>query len=334
MLSVEGRWAWDFWLADDGDSYHLYYLNAPDSLEHEDLRHRNARIDHAVSTDLTQWAPVGNVLAAAGGGADDATACWTGCVVPHDGAWTMFYTGSRFFPESGPNANVETILAAESTDLDVWHRRGGIAVRADARWYEVFGSSEWREEAWRDPWVARVGDHWAMYVTARANHGDIDDRGVIGYAVSEDLKTWRVQPPLSEPGSGFAHLEVPQIVEIDGRWVLIFSCPTSALSRQSRAAGRTGGIWSIPIAGPGEPFDASAARLLHDESLYSGRVVFDRQHRPQLLGFHAGVGDQFMGVISDPMPLTVTSDGYLAIASNLGFTHLTGEAKPHKEESS
>ncbi len=334
MLSVEGRWAWDLWIADDGDSYHLYYLSAPDSLEHEDLRHRNARIDHAVSTDLFDWSLVGNVLAASGGEADDATACWTGCVVSHNGRWTMFYTGSRFIAESGPKANVETVLAADSTDLESWRRRGEFALRADARWYEVFGSSAWREEAWRDPWVERDGDRWVMYLTARANHGDIDDRGVIGYAVSEDLETWRVQPPLSEPGSGFTHLEVPQIFEIDGRWVLVFSCPTSALSQQSQMSGRTGGIWSVPIDGPGKPFDASRARLLHDESLYSGRVVFDRQHQPQLLGFHAGVGEQFMGVISDPMPLTVNNDGYLAIASDLGLAHLQSETKPHKEESS
>ncbi len=334
MLSVDGRWVWDFWIADDGDSYHLYYLNAPDSLEHEDLRHRVARIDHAVSTDLVEWSLAGNVLAPSGGKADDATACWTGCVASHEGHWTMFYTGSRFIAEAGPKANIETILAADSTDLESWRRRSEFAVRADARWYEVFGSSEWREEAWRDPWVERDGDRWVMYLTARANHGAVDDRGVIGYAVSEDLETWRVQPPLSEPGSGFAHLEVPQIVEIDCQWVLVFSCPTSAMSRESQTAGRTGGIWSVPIEGPGKPFDASMARLVHDESLYSGRVVFDRQHQPQLLGFRAGVGEQFTGVISDPLPLTLTSDGYLAIASDLGFARLQGETKPHKEESS
>lgn len=333
MLSVDGRWVWDFWIADDGDSFHLYYLNAPDSLEHEDFRHRNARIDHAVSTDLVEWSLVGNALDASGGEADDATACWTGCVVPHEGRWTMFYTGSRFVPAAGPKANIETVLTADSVDLESWQRKSESAVRADARWYEVFGSSNWREEAWRDPWVERDGDRWVMYLTARANHGEIDDRGVIGYAVSEDLETWRVQPPLSEPGSGFAHLEVPQIVEIDGQWVLVFSCLTSAMSRQSQLAGRTGGIWSMPVEGPGMPFDASKARLLHDDSLYSGRVVFDRQHQPQLLAFHAGVGEQFVGAISDPVPLTVTSDGYLAIASNLGNARIQGGTKPHKEES-
>ena len=210
MLAVDGRWVWDFWIADDGDAYHLFYLSAPDSLGHETLRHRNARIDHAVSTDLVEWSLVGNVLAAQGGEADDATACWTGCVVPHEGRWTMFYTGSRFLPEAGPKSNIETVLAAHSTDLESWQRRSEAVSRADARWYEVMGSSEWPEEAWRDPWVERDGDRWVMYLTARANHGANDDRGVIGYAVSEDLETWHAQPPLSEPGSGFAHLEVPQ----------------------------------------------------------------------------------------------------------------------------
>ncbi len=324
---------WDFWIADDGGSYHLYYLNAPDSLRGEDLRHRNARIDHAVSTDLVAWSLRGNVLAAVGGDADDATACWTGCVVSHNGRWTMFYTGSRFLGDAGSNANMETILAADSTDLESWRRRGQLTVRADARWYEVLDSSEWREEAWRDPWVEQDGNRWVMYITARANYGDIDDRGVIGYATSNDLEAWSVQPPLSEPGSGFAHMEVPQVVKVGGQWVLLFSCPTSALSRTLREAGHTGGIWNVPVEGPGRPFDASLARLLHDESLYSGRVVFDRQQRPQLLGFHAGMGEQFVGVISDPVPLTLTSDGYLAIAPNLGFARLEGGTKPHREES-
>jgi beta-fructofuranosidase len=244
----------------------------------------------------------------------------------------MFYTGSRFLPEAGPTANIETVLAADSADLVSWQRRSEAVSRADARWYEVLGSSEWREEAWRDPWVERDGDRWVMYLTARANHGANDDRGVIGYAVSEDLETWHTQPPLSEPGSGFAHLEVPQIVEISGQWVLIFSCPTSALSQEGQAAGRTGGIWSLPVDGLGKPFDASKAQLLHDESLYSGRVVFDRQNQPQLLAFHSGDGDQFVGAISDPIPLTVTSDGYLAIATDLGSSAPQVGAKPHREE--
>ena len=44
------HWLWDFWLADDGRTHHLFYLHAPKSLGNPDLRHRNARIGHASST--------------------------------------------------------------------------------------------------------------------------------------------------------------------------------------------------------------------------------------------------------------------------------------------
>jgi beta-fructofuranosidase len=332
MLRVDGQWVWDLWLAHEDDTYHLYYLSAPTALGDPHLRHRNARIDHAVSPDLTEWSLAGSALVPAGGDADDATACWTGCVVRRNGGWTMFYTGARFLADAPNDANVETVLAAESDDLSAWERRDDVVVRADARWYEVLGSSEWPEEAWRDPWVERDGDRWVMYITARANHGDTDDRGVIGFATSRDLETWTVEPPLSAPGAGFAHLEVPQLVAVDDQWVVVFSCPTSALSRGKQSAGHTGGIWSVPVDGPGSFFDASKARLVHDESLYSGRVVFDKDRQPLLVGFHGGHGDDFVGAISDAMPLTITSDGYLALAHNLGFTGADGEAEPNKEE--
>ena len=29
MLRLADAWTWDFWLADDGRSYHLYFLKAP-----------------------------------------------------------------------------------------------------------------------------------------------------------------------------------------------------------------------------------------------------------------------------------------------------------------
>jgi len=63
-----------------------------------------------------------------------------------------------------------------------------------------------------------------MLLTARANYGSPDDRGVIGHGTSRDLLEWEVQPPLSQPGQGFGQLEVPQFEVIDSRPVLFFSC--------------------------------------------------------------------------------------------------------------
>ena len=60
------------------------------------------------------------------------------------------------------------------------------------------------------------GDEAAYaYVTARANDGDPEGRGVIGHARSHDLVHWEVLPPVTEP-MGFGQMEVPQLVEAGG----------------------------------------------------------------------------------------------------------------------
>ena len=89
---------------------------------------------------------------------------------------------------------------------------------ADPRWYEKYSDGHWHDEAFRDPWVFADpdGDGWHMLITARANHGDAYDRGVVGHAWSADLESWELREPLSSPGEGFGQLEVFQthVVEI------------------------------------------------------------------------------------------------------------------------
>lgn len=301
-------WVWDFWIADDGATYHLYYLNAPRSLGNPDFRHRNASIGHAISTDLKVWVDQGNVLTAGADGAHDATATWTGCVVRgDDGLWRMFYTGSRFLDESGP-ANIETVGLAVSDDLHTWRKQPGPVLSADARWYETLGSSTWPEEAWRDPWVYRQDDGWHMLLTARARSGDALDRGVVGHAVSPDLDHWSATPPLSQPETGFAHIEVMQIVEVGTTRHLLFSCDSSKLA--GRRAGKMGGIWSMPLSRL-DAMDPGTARLLLPEAHYAGRVVVDRDGAPQLLACRLDGGN--IGGLSDPIPLTTDKDGFLAV---------------------
>ena len=54
-LRLPDHWLWDFWFARDGDDVHLFFLHAPRSAGDPDLRHRSARIGHAVSRDLRDW---------------------------------------------------------------------------------------------------------------------------------------------------------------------------------------------------------------------------------------------------------------------------------------
>jgi sucrose-6-phosphate hydrolase SacC (GH32 family) len=313
MLRLPGAWMWDFWLADDGDRYHLFFLFAPRDLGDEHQRHRRAAIGHAVSRDLRDWVQVGDVVTASDPPAFDDLATWTGSVVRgQNGRWWLFYTGVTLVDDQIR----QTIGAATSADLEIWHKDpASPLVTADGRWYERLGSGDWPEEAWRDPWVLQDpgGDGWHMLITARANHGPDDDRGVIGHAYSPDLQRWEVHPPLSKPGSGFGHIECPQLASVDGRQVLVFSCLDLQFSAARRASGATGGVLYVPTDSPTGPFDIAAARPLTSDAFYCGRIIQDRSRQPMLLAFHHyDEARQFLGELSDPMPVA-WEDGELKV---------------------
>jgi beta-fructofuranosidase len=304
MLRLADSWLWDFWLADDGDRYHLFFLFAARALQDERRRHGQAAIGHAVSEDLWSWERVGDVVAASGAPAFDDVATWTGSVVQGpDGRWWLFYTGVTMVE----GRFLQRIGAATSADLEVWHKEpASPLVTADDRWYERLGGGNWHEEAWRDPWVFADpdGDGWHMLITARANQGSDDDRGVIGHAHSPDLQRWEVRPPLSKPGSGFGHIECPQIASVDGRLVLVFSCLDTQFSAARRGTGATGGVLYVPIDSPTGPFDIAAARPLTSDVFYCGRLVHDHFAQPMLLAFlDYDETRQFTGELSDPMPV-------------------------------
>ena len=162
MLQQADAWIWDFWLADDGRSYHLYFLKAPRHLAHPDERHHNVAIGHAISPDLADWTVVADAITPADGPAFDDIATWTGSVVRGpDGTWFMFYTGAG----SREHALKQRIGLATSADLHHWSRHPGSPVlESDPRWYEQLPDALWPDEAWRDPWVFADpgGDGWHM----------------------------------------------------------------------------------------------------------------------------------------------------------------------------
>lgn len=309
MLTLPDAWAWDFWTADDGARHHLFYLRAPRDLGDPELRHRNAGVGHAVSTDLRTWTLLPDALTAGAPGGPDDLAIWTGCVVrPGNGPWHLFYTGTT----ERDGHLVQTTCLATSTDLVSWTRDpANPLLRADPRWYEVLGEG-WPGEHWRDPWVYRDpdGEGWHMLVTARARTGPDDDRGVVGAAWSPDLRHWEARPPRSAPGAGFGQLEVMQLEVVDGRAVLLFSCLRPELSSARAAGVETGGVWAVTADHGREPFDVSLARLLVDDRFYVGRLVRQRGGRWVLLAFHnRGPDGTFVGSVSDPMLVVMTPEG-------------------------
>jgi beta-fructofuranosidase len=315
MLRLASSWVWDFWFADDGDQFHLFFLKASRALHDPDRRHWRATIGHAVSTDLIEWTEVTDAIVPSEAPAFDDLATWTGSVVrADDGTWRMFYTGV----DREHGGLVQRVGSAASADLVNWSTTGRALVAPDGRWYERLADGAWPDEAWRDPWVFRdpSGDGWRMLLTARANVGDPSSRGVVGTAWSADLETWRVEAPRSVTGSGFGQLEVLQLEHVDGRWVLLFSCLGSELSAERKAAGERGGIWAVNVDDPAGPYDIAGAYRVADETLYVGRLVRDRTGAWQLLAFrNTTLAGEWIGEITDPVPVSWV-DGRLMIPAD------------------
>lgn len=317
MLHLPSAWVWDFWLADDGDQFHLFFLKASRALIDPDKRHWRASIGHATSTDLSVWTEQPDALVPADGPAFDDLATWTGSIVRDDaGIWRMFYTGVN--REGG--GLIQRIGSATSPDLKVWHRHEPTGViKPDVRWYESIADNFWPDEAWRDPWVFRdqTNGQWHMLVTARAKSGPADQRGVVGHATSEDLTNWTVREPLSTTEAGFGQLEVLQVAAVDGRNVLLFSCLSSELSDERKARGERGGIWAVNVDTLTGPFDIEHAYRVADETLYVGRLVQDRSGVWQFLAFkNTALDGEWIGEITDPMPVAWV-DNRLTIPSAL-----------------
>ena len=315
-LFFSDKWIWDFWFAKDGSDYHIFYLQAPRNLGDEQLRHWNSSIGHAVSADLRNWQVLPDALAPSTEKESefDSYTTWTGSIIKHQGTWYMFYTGSKLV-EKG---QIQRVGLATSTDLITWERHpANPLIEADARWYEKLDLDIWHEEAWRDPWVFRYDGAFHALITGRANYGPADSRGVIAHARSLDLVNWEVLPPITSPGL-FAQMEVPQVIFTNERYYLLFSCGAKQLSSEGRIRfiNKTGSYYlcgESPL-GPYRFLDDSP--LFGDEhgSLYSGRFTLGPEDDWNLVAFENFDRDgNFIGRITDPMPVRISEDGRLNI---------------------
>jgi len=314
LFDLPDSWVWDFWFADDGDRYHLFFLYASRALHDPERRHYRASIGHAVSDDLVGWTRVEDALVRGDAPAFDDLATWTGSTVRHpDGTWYLFYTGASLVPG---RKNVQRIGYATSNDLHTWHKAAGPVLEAASPWYETIDSGAWHDEAFRDPWVFPdpEGNGWHMYVTARSPEGPVDGRGVVGHAWSPDLREWELRAPVSVPTeNGFGQLEVTQVEVVDGRPVLLFSCLAehSMPSRRALAAG----TWAVAADSVLGPFDIDRAERLTGEDLYVGRLLRRREDGAWLLFAFRNIGGdgRFVGGITDPMPIAWRGDRLLVV---------------------
>jgi beta-fructofuranosidase len=320
VLISETHWIWDSWVADDGDAYHLFYLQAPRSLGDVGRRHLNATVGHAVSTDLVSWDVLPEALGPTPGSWDDLS-IWTGStVLGDDGVWRMFYTATS---TRGYGVRDQRVGLAESDDLVAWRKVGTSPLLvADPRGYPTLPEDVPASEPWRDPQVFRDpdGDGWHMLVTARSlTHGRNDD-GVLAHARSHDLRHWELGPPVCESGFGFGQLEVAQVKQIEGRWVLVFTCHPQEMTAERRAATGDYCTWSVPGTSATGPWDIGLARPFTAEpDLFAAPLVQRRDGSWALVGFlNTEPKGELNFHITDPIPVALDEQG--ALRAGQSFT--------------
>ena len=312
-LRLNEKWVWDFWFARDGSDYHIFYLQAPKSLGNPDLRHTHASIGHAVSKDLQNWDVLPDALTPSNRtDAWDNYATWTGSILRHNGCWFMFYTGIN----RAEKGLIQRIGLATSYDLIKWERYlEDPIIKIDPHWYEVLDLEIWHEQAWRDPWVFEYDGSFHALITARANYGHKNSRGVIGYASSPDLLNWKVQAPLTKSGE-FGDLEVPQLVEMGNRWYLFFSVEHEKYSKsrlERPGMQRQTGTHYFVSDHPFGPYTFLTDDFLFGDeigSIYSGKVILNPRGEWSFIACNQFTpGKHFVGEISDPVPIAFLPDG-------------------------
>lgn len=307
-LRLPDHWLWDFWFAVSGDEVHVFYLQAPRRLGDPELRHRNARIGHAVSRDLRSWEVLPNPIDPGPPGSFDDLATWTGCVVSVEDRWYLYYTGRSTVDER------QRVGVAVSDDLLTWEKREQ-AFASDPRWYEA--------NDWRDPWAVRGDDGtWHMLLCARGVEGPADGRGVIGHATADGPLDWKAGPPLSAPGE-FSQLEVPQLLRLGDRWRIAFCAGAGDHSAARLARPGTvaeGGTHLLVADRPDEPFGDYRPDgdrfLLGDPACryYAGRFL-RHAGRWHFFAWHQYDADgSFVGELSDPFGVEITASGAVRVA--------------------
>lgn len=205
-----------------GGQYHLFYQANPNGTEWA----QPIEWAHATSDDLVGWRDHGTVLSPLAG----EEGCWSGSVVIDDaGTPQLFYTR----PKAGDWQHGQVIGATGSSDLTTWERWPGEPLIDGPK---VTGLDLFD---FRDPQVRRAGDGWRMVVGA----GLRGEGGAVVQFKSADLRTWEFDTLLcTRPAGGALDTgtiwECPQFLEVDGRWVLIFSAMDGqGLNRASFAVG-------------------------------------------------------------------------------------------------
>jgi beta-fructofuranosidase len=184
--------------------WHVFFQHNPAG-----PRHDNIHWAHVSSTDLLSWRSDPIALRPRPG-RPDAAGCWSGCVTVDHGVPVAVYTGVADSTDPGT-----ICLAYGDDDLRTWQQLDKPVATLPAGVTQM-----------RDPFVFHhAGSRWAIVGAT------LDDGRAAALLFScDDLRDWIPCGTLATSSDGEAAnlppadiWECPQLVEVDGEWVLIVS---------------------------------------------------------------------------------------------------------------
>jgi beta-fructofuranosidase len=229
--------------------YHVFFQYNPHAPHHEAIQW-----GHASSTDLLRWTDEPVALQPREGGVD-AAGCWSGCVVDDDGVPTAVYTG---VPDTAQHAQV--VLATSDRSLREWQQQGSVMAPPDDPAVQDV----------RDPFVfSHLGRRYAIQ-----GAGHREGRPQILLYGCDNLTAWTELGPLLTFDDPLAAAvapaniwECPNLVEVDGRWVLIVS-QWQWVDGTHLLAGVRYLLGELEPAGAGLRFRVSAGGMVDDGPTY------------------------------------------------------------------
>ncbi|MGF1499688.1 MAG: hypothetical protein ACFB8W_23120 [Elainellaceae cyanobacterium] len=331
----QNKYVWDFWFARQGQTLHLFYLQASKlaCAYNPKKRHNLASIGHAVLTEYgwRELTPDQPAFASRSGEHWDNLSIWTGSILKEGGLYYFFYTArcreAPWITTIFERRRSQNIGVAVSEDLVNWRRT---ATSAEKPVIPNPGeTNDFDGINWHDPSVIKDDTDGKFYafICAHPQQSLPDAGGMVAYATSADLEHWQDEPyRILYRSDEFFLLEVPQVFwrrmnDQSWRLYLLFSPRWSPFFNQPISMGITYYVRSRPIADRSQvsydriPWEPEPARVLAAAAGAGKLLEPTLMVHPLFLGFQYGdEGDHFVGMVTDPQWATFAEDGTLQLS--------------------